>query len=58
MPIYVAIIIAVVTLLAGFGVGILYRKSVAEARVGSAEDRAVKIVEDAKKEAENKKKEI
>ena len=58
MPIYVTIIIAVVTLLAGFGVGILYRKSVAEARVGSAEDRAVKIVEDAKKEAENKKKEI
>lgn len=42
----------------GAVIGVLYRKKIAEARVGVAEERAGKIVEDAVKDAEAKKKEI
>ena len=57
-PIVELIAIAVVGILLGLVIGINYRKRVAEAKIGVAEDKAVKIVEDAKKEAEAKKKEI
>lgn len=39
-------------------VGIFYRKRIAEAKVGVAEDRANKIVDEAVKDAEARKKEI
>ena len=56
-----SIILIVVALLIGAGVGIvvgnLYRKKVAEAEIGSAEQEAKRIVADAMKTAEAKKKE-
>ena len=51
-------ICAVVGLLIGVIIGIAYRKKIAEGKVGVAEERANKIVEDAVKDAEAKKKEI
>ena len=54
----ISIILAVVCLLIGVIVGIAYRKKIAEGKVGVAEERARKIVDDAAKEAEAKKKEI
>ena len=51
-------ICAVVGLLIGVVIGIAYRKKIAEGKVGVAEERANKIVEDAVKDAEAKKKEI
>ena len=42
---------------AGFAAGIKYRKKIAEAQIGSAESQAAKIVNDAVKAAEAKKKE-
>ena len=39
-------------------IGFNYRKRIAEAKIGTAEERAIKIVEESKKEAEAKKKEI
>ena len=53
MPIIVSVLIGVILLIVGVFIGFVYRKQVAEAQIGSAEDRAVKIVEDAKKEAED-----
>lgn len=51
-------ICAVVGLAVGAVAGALYRKRIAEARVGIAEERASKIVADATKDAEARKKEI
>ena len=48
----------VVGLIIGVVVGVLYRKHIAEAKVGVAEERATKIVADAAKDAEARKKEI
>lgn len=45
-------------LILGAFIGFSYRKHIAEAKIGTAEQRASKIVEDAKKDAESKKKEI
>ncbi|MBQ9544853.1 MAG: ribonuclease Y [Clostridia bacterium] len=45
-------------LAAGFGVGFIYRTMVAEKKIGSAESQAQLILDNAKKEAERKKKEI
>lgn len=45
-------------MLIGVVIGIAYRKKIAEGKVGVAEERANKIVEDAVKDAEAKKKEI
>ncbi len=52
-----AIIAAVVGIALGFFVGFLIRKKVGEAKIGSAETEAKKIVEEAKKSAESAKKE-
>ena len=54
----ISIILAVACLLVGVVVGIAYRKEIAEGKVGVAEERARKIVDDAAKEAEARKKEI
>ncbi len=51
------VISAVVCLPLGIFLGITYRKKVAEAEIGSAEEQARKIVEEGEKNAETKKKE-
>lgn len=51
------VITAVVCLPAGIFGGIIYRKKVGEAEIGSAEEQARKIIEDGERAAENKKKE-
>ena len=51
------IISAVVALILGFGIGFLFRKQIAEGKIGGAENKAKQIVEDALKTAETKKKE-
>lgn len=53
----VVVIIAIVMLLIGFGVGYLMRKSIAEARIGIAEARALQILESAERDVEAKRKE-
>ncbi len=57
MEFLIPALIAVVCLILGFFGGIMYRKKVAEAKIGLAETRADEIVEEAKKEGETKKKE-
>ncbi len=52
---YVAIVIALVV--AAFAIGVTYRKKVAEAELGTAEEEAKRILSNAIKEAESKKKE-
>ena len=54
----IAFVLGIVGLFLGLIIGIIYRKHIAEAKVGVAEDRAKKIVEDAEKNAESRKKEI
>ena len=56
-PVVIAIIVAVASILVGFLVGFIIRKKIGEAKIGSAEAEAVKIVEEAKKAAESAKKE-
>lgn len=58
MPPFVTLIITgIVCLAGGFAAGIIYRKKVGEAEIGSAEIQARKIMEDGIKSAETKKKE-
>ena len=49
--------VAVVALICGVFLGMARRKRIAEAAIGSAEEQARKILEDALKSAETKKKE-
>jgi len=56
-PITAALISGIVCLGTGFFIGVLYRKKVGEAEIGSAEAQARKILEDGIKTAETKKKE-
>jgi len=55
--IIICIIIAILTMAVGFFVGITYRKRIAEAKIGAAEQQAERIIEDAVKLGEQKKKE-
>lgn len=59
ISLFVVIIVAcvVVAAVAGIAVGIVYRKKVAEATIGSAQQEATRIVNDAVSKAESKKKE-
>lgn len=52
------IISVIVGILIGFSVGILYRKRIAEAQIGSAEEKARKVIDDAIKTGEAKKREM
>ncbi len=52
------IICVVVALLVGFGVGYVVRKSLAEAKIGSAEARALQIIESAQRDVEAKQREM
>lgn len=59
ISLFIVIIVAcvVVAAAAGIAVGIVYRKKVAEATIGSAQQEATRIVNDAVSKAESKKKE-
>ena len=57
MEYIIPIIVGVVMLAVGFAVGIIYRKRISEATIGSAEQKAKEIVNDALKIAETKQKE-
>ena len=52
-----AIIVGVVCLVIGLGIGYMYRRSVAEKKIGRAEDAVSKLVEDAQRKAEEVRKE-
>ena len=56
--IIVPALVGLITLILGLLIGFHYRKRIAEAKIGVAETRAEKIVEDAQKAAEAKKKEL
>ena len=53
----IKLIIGVVCLIIGVAAGILYRKNVAEKTIGSAEQEATRIINDAIKSGETKKRE-
>ncbi|HEY0828304.1 MAG TPA: ribonuclease Y [Bacilli bacterium] len=57
MPVYIWVLIILVVGAVSFGVGYFIRKSIAEAKISSAEREAEKIVESAKKDVEALKKE-
>ena len=57
MPIWLSIILILVALGAGALIGYMYRKNVGEREIGSAEDEAKRILNDAIKSAESKKRE-
>lgn len=54
----ILLVLAVVSAFVAFRYGISYRKKIAEAEFGSAEEKAKKIVDEARKTAEGKKREI
>lgn len=56
-PLIAAVITGIISIGAGFVLGVVYRKKVGEAEIGSAESQARKILEDGIKTAETKKKE-
>ena len=53
----IKLIIGVVCLIIGVAIGIFYRKNVAEKTIGSAEQEATRIINDAIKSGETKKRE-
>lgn len=57
MPVYLGIIVAVVTLVIGILCGYIYRKNYGERIIGSAEQKAGNLIIDAEKKAESIKKE-
>ena len=57
LPVFVTVIVAVVALVVGFPLGILYRKKVSEKEISSAEEEAKRIINEAIKSAEGKKRE-
>ena len=58
MGIIYAVIGIVVGLAIGFFVGMMYRKKVAEAEIGSAEMEATRLINEAIRSGENRKKEM
>ncbi|MBR3837255.1 MAG: ribonuclease Y [Clostridia bacterium] len=50
--------VAVLTLVVGFVCGMTYRKRIAEKKIGTAEGQAAKIIEDARRQGEQQKKEL
>ena len=57
--VYVLIgVVAIVGVIGAFSLGIIYRKRIAEAQIGSAEERARTVIDDAIKSAEAKKREM
>lgn len=58
MELEFAILISFITLVLGIAIGILLRKKISEAKIGSAELEASRILSDAKEKAESKSKEM
>jgi len=56
-PVLIPVLSGIVALALGIFAGYLYRKSVAEKKIGQAEETVVKLIEDAQKRAENIRKE-
>ena len=56
--IVVAVVIIIVVGILCFAAGILYRKRIAEAQIGSAEEKARKVIDDAIKTGEAKKRDL
>jgi ribonuclease Y len=56
-PVLIPLIVGAAALAVGLFVGYIYRKSVAEKKIGQAEETVVKLIEDAQKRAENIRKE-
>lgn len=54
----IGLVVAALVGIATFGLGVSYRRKVAEVEIGSAEEEAKRILNDALKTAENKKREI
>ncbi|MGB4438246.1 MAG: ribonuclease Y [Sedimentibacter sp.] len=52
------VIVGIICAIIGIIVGIIVRKNISESKIGSAEEEAKRIVDDATKEAEAKKKEV
>lgn len=57
LPMLLLIVIPLVTLLIGFGVGYVVRRLLAEAKIGTAEARALQILESAQRDVDAKQKE-
>ena len=57
MDLWLAIVLIVAFCVIGFVLGMTYRKKVAEREISSAEDEAKRIINDAIKSAESKKRE-
>ena len=51
----IVVVAFIIALVIGCLVGIAYRKNIAEAKIGKAEDKAKDIIDDALKTAESKK---
>ena len=58
MSIIVAIVVGLICLGIGIAVGIVYRKKVAEKEIGSAELEATRLINEAIRSGENRKKEM
>ena len=58
MEIMICVAAAILTLIVGFICGTVYRKRIAEKKIGTAEGQAARIVEDAVRQGEQKKKEL
>ena len=58
IEIIICAIVAILTLLIGFLAGVFYRKRVAEKKIGTAEGQAIKIIEEARRAGEQRKKEL
>ncbi len=58
MEIAVLVAVSVLTLLIGFACGMFFRKHIAEKKIGTAEGQAVKIIEEARRAGEQRKKEL
>ena len=58
IEIVILIGVAVLTLLCGFFCGVVYRKRIAEKKIGTAEGQAERIVEEARRQGEQRKKEL
>ena len=56
--IIIVVVVGIVLSIVGFAIGYTCRKKTAEAKIGSAEAQAIKVVEDALRDAETKKKEL
>lgn len=57
MPIYLCVILSILCLAGGSFAGYAYRRSIAEAKIGRAEDMVTTLIDDAQKRAETIKKE-